>query len=329
MVSWAQSRWVPGVLAVCVIAAGCAQGASDDGTTADASDDVSPAPVEAGGKDAASKKDSSVPPGDAGVRDAAGADATMQGTDGGMDTGTPDDSAPPTDATPPPDTNVPVDSGPVASAPPPYDASGAITFVQSASALTASSATSLSAPFSSPTNAGDLLVIAVGWTDNTAAVTSVVDTAGNTYEIAIGPTTYGSDLTQAIYYAAGIKAAANNKITVTFDISANGADLRAAEYAGLNPTAPLDVSATASGSSTSANSGAVTTRTARELLIGAGMTSDTFSPTASAGFSLAHGGVTANGNIYEDEIVSATGSYSAGGTLSPSAEWVMQLATFR
>ena len=195
--------------------------------------------------------------------------------------------------------------------------------------MTTTSATSLVVSFSGASSAGDFLVIAVGWTDNTAAVSSIVDTAGNTYQSAVGPTTYGMDLQQTIYYAAGIKAAANNKITVTFNTSANGADLRAAEYAGLNPTAPFDVSATASGSSSSPSSGAATTRTGRELLIGAGMTSDIFTPTPSPGFSLSHGGVSGNGNIFEDEIVSATGSYSAGGTLSTSAEWVMQMATFR
>ena len=89
------------------------------------------------------------------------------------------------------------------------------------------------------------------------------------------PTARGSGISQAIYYAKNIKAAAagTNTVTVTFSaataVSSTSARL---EYSGLDPVNPFDVGASASGTSTSASSGAVTTTAARELIFGAGMT---------------------------------------------------------
>jgi hypothetical protein len=171
-----------------------------------------------------------------------------------------------------------------------------------------------------------MIALAIGWNDTTSAVTSVADTAGNTYVKAVGPTTYTVDLSQVIYYAANINASASNKITVTFNAAAASPDLRAAEYSGLSTTAPLDVTAAATGKSATASSGSITTSTAYELLVGAGTTSDIFT-SGSSGFAVRV--VTGNGNVLEDEIVSTTGSYSAGGTQSTSAEWVMQIAAFK
>ena len=48
-------------------------------------------------------------------------------------------------------------------------------------------------------------MVVVGWNDTTSTVQSVKDSAGNTYSLAIGPTT-GTALRQSIYYAPNIKA---------------------------------------------------------------------------------------------------------------------------
>jgi hypothetical protein len=201
-----------------------------------------------------------------------------------------------------------------------------ITYVQLGSARTTANGTSLSLTFPQAQNAGDLIVLAVGWTDSTSVVTSVVDTAGNTYAKAVGPTSYSPDLSQSIYYASGIKAAATNKITVTMNVSAPSLDLRAAEFGGLNATGALDVTAAATGKSSATSSGAATTTSPYELLVGAGMSSDLYSA-AGSGYTKVI--VSLNGNLLEYEIVSAAGSYSATATQASSAEWVMQLAAFK
>jgi hypothetical protein len=38
--------------------------------------------------------------------------------------------------------------------------------------------------------------------------------------------------------------------------------------------------------------------------------------------------ITADGDLVEDQVVSATGTYRATGPLSPAGAWVMQLVTF-
>jgi hypothetical protein len=192
-------------------------------------------------------------------------------------------------------------------------------------------ASTLSVTFAEAQKAGDLIVLAVGCTDTSALVTGVTDSAGNTYQKAVGPTVEGQDLAQSIYYASGIAAAAagSNKITVAFSVATNAIDLRAAEYSGLSASAPLDATAAASGKSTAASSGNATTTTGRELLFGAGMCTDSYSTATTGGFTMRV--VTPNGDMAEDRVVSATGAYSAGGTfaVTGSVGWVMQLATFR
>ena len=68
---------------------------------------------------------------------------------------------------------------------------------------------------------------------------------GNVYARAVGPTIQpgpagGGGLSQAIYYAANVKAApaGSNTITVNFNTAVNFADVRILEYSGLDPTRP-------------------------------------------------------------------------------------------
>ena len=176
--------------------------------------------------------------------------------------------------------------------------------------------------------AGDTNILVIGWNNATSNITSVTDSAGNVYQLAV-PTVRGSGISQAIYYAKNIKSAAagTNTVTVTFNTATQYVDLRALEYSGLDLANPFDVGASASGTSNSANSGAVTTTAAHELIIGAG--------TTAGGFSAAGSGFTTrvitspDGDIAEDRFVTATGSYSATASLSGSAAWVMQVATFK
>jgi hypothetical protein len=182
--------------------------------------------------------------------------------------------------------------------------------------------------YASAQTAGDLNVIAIGWNDANASISTVIDSAGNTYSQAVAITRYLPDCSQAIWYAPGIHAASAgaNKVTVTFASAANVVDLRALEYSGLDPVAPLDVTATAQGlSSMPASSGTATTHYARELLFGAGMSTFQFS---GAGTNYTSRVITTLGDIAEDSIVSVTGTYAATAPLTQQCGWVMQLATF-
>jgi hypothetical protein len=208
------------------------------------------------------------------------------------------------------------------------DAAGPITFVQVTSATPSGAVSSANATFTQAQAAGDLVVLVVGW-GGTASLTQVSDSVGNGYAATIAPTHISAGITQAIYYARGIAAApaGGNTVTVTFDATATPVDLRAAEYAGLDPVVPYDTSAAFGGRATTANSGPVTTAAARELIFGAGITVGSFTGAGTA-FTLRK--LTGSGiGVVEDNVVSSTGSYSADAPLASSASYIMQVATFR
>jgi hypothetical protein len=213
------------------------------------------------------------------------------------------------------------DAAPEAGAPP------AIARVQTLTATPQAAADVISLTFSKAQQAGDLVVVAVGWNDATSAVTSISDTKGNVYQLAVGPTRKPPNLTQSIYYAADVAAAGAgaNTLTVTLDAKASTVDVRVAEYSGLS-AGPLDATAAASGNGTSASSGSATTASGRELIFGAGMCTDLYG-NAGSGFNFV--AVTSDGDMIEDRFVSSAGSYSAAASINLSADWVMQMATFR
>jgi fibronectin type 3 domain-containing protein len=203
------------------------------------------------------------------------------------------------------------------------------TFVQQGSAVPQTTSTSsVVVTYGAAQTAGNLNVVVVGWNDTTAAVASVTDTAGNVYTRAVGPTV-GSALTQSIYYATNIApaAAGANRVTVAFSPAAAYPDIRILEYSGIDPVNPVDTTAAAVGSTATSSSGAVATSNASDLLFGANMVATTTNG-AGAGF-ISRVITSPDGDIAEDQLVAATGSYSATAPVSPAGAWVMQLVAFR
>jgi hypothetical protein len=201
---------------------------------------------------------------------------------------------------------------------------GTIGFVQLKTATPQAPSSSVSVTYPAAQTTGNLNIVAVGWNDTTSTVTAVTDRQGNTYTLAIGPTS-GAGLRQSLYYAKSI-AAGSNTVTVTFNRAAAFVDVRALEYSGLDTVSPLDKTAGAAGTGSSATSGAATTTSANELIFGAGMTSKSTTG-AGAGF-VSRIITTPDSDIAEDSVVSVTGSYSATAKVT-SSNWVMQMATFK
>jgi IPT/TIG domain len=199
---------------------------------------------------------------------------------------------------------------------------GGISFVQVKSGV-ATSGSSVSVTYPATQTAGNLNVVGVMWGDTTSTVSSVMDSRGNAYTLAVGPT-QTSGLTSSIYYAKNI-AAGSNTVTVTFNQTAGWPNVNVLEYSGLDTASPLDVAATASGSGMTANSGSATTTSANELIVGAGNPSGVFT---AAGSGFRNRIINSFGGISEDRIVTSTGSYNATATMTSGA-WVMQMATFR
>src|SRR5947209_7829474 len=80
--------------------------------------------------------------------------------------------------------------------------------------------------------AGDLNVVAVGWNDTTATISSVTDSVGNSYQVAV-PQGQTTGLRQAIYYAKNITGGSTT-ITVKFSQAATYPDVRVLEYANVD-----------------------------------------------------------------------------------------------
>src|SRR5262249_25103811 len=113
-------------------------------------------------------------------------------------------------------------------------ASSPSAFVQNTQALPQSAQSSVAVADTAAQTAGDLNVVIVGWNDTTASVSTVTDSKGNAYQLAIGPTQRPGALSQSIYYARNIVAAAANAntVTVAFNQPANYVDLRVLRYTG-------------------------------------------------------------------------------------------------
>ncbi len=204
-----------------------------------------------------------------------------------------------------------------------------ITFVQVNATAPQTPQTTVSLPYTLAQTAGDLNVLVVGWNDSTTTVTSVADSKGNAYSLAVGPTIQTDYGTQAIYYAKNIaSAAANaNTITVTFSTAATYPDIRIAEYSGADTVNPLDVSAAAQGMSSTSDSGTVTTTNANDLLVGANLVQGY---TESPGLNYTSRVRTdPDGDILEDRAVTTAGTYCATAPISGSNQWIMQMVAFR
>jgi hypothetical protein len=216
----------------------------------------------------------------------------------------------------------------VATATTPAAATSTITYVQGNYATPQASETKVTVPFASAQSTGDLNVIVVGWNDSTATVSSVADTSGNVYSLAVGPTLVTGYLSQSIYYARNIAAAAAgaNSVMVTFSTAAAYPDIRIVEYSGADPSNPVDVKGAATGSSTTSTSAAATTTNATDLIFGANIVT---SVTSGPGSGFTKRLLTSpDGDIAEDKMTTAVGSYSATAPLS-SGKWIMQMVAFR
>ncbi|HXJ06004.1 MAG TPA: IPT/TIG domain-containing protein [Candidatus Acidoferrum sp.] len=203
-----------------------------------------------------------------------------------------------------------------------------ISFVQSNSATPQATVTPVTVAYPLAQTAGNLNVVVVGWNDSTATVSSVTDSVGNSYVLAAVPVVQSSTASQAIYYAKNIGSAGAgaNTVTVAFSTPARHPDIRIAEYSGLDAANPLDTSAGAQGNTATSDSGLATTTNANDLLVGANTVQST-SVTAGSGYTSR--GITGDGDILEDQVVAAAGSYNATVSLDKVQLWIMQMVAFR
>ena len=199
-------------------------------------------------------------------------------------------------------------------------------FVQGNQSVPKASESIVAVPFAALQSAGDLNVVVVGWRNTSVDVQSVVDTNGNTYVLAAGPTLEPEAGAQSVYYAANIVASTPNTVTITFTGPAAWADVRMAEYSGVDPVAPVEAAAAAQGWDEVSDSGSLITSSAHALLVAANFVQSVVTQ-AGPGFT-PRGITTPSTNVLEDRVVTP-GTYNATASVAPGVPWIMQLVAFR
>ena len=194
-------------------------------------------------------------------------------------------------------------------------------FVQ-ARANEVTSGTSSSVTLASPTTAGNLIVVYVLWS-NTAAV-SISDSRGDAYAIAAPRTTWGSSWSAQGFYAKNVVGGPTT-VTASFATAVGSFGVvYVHEYSGVDKVAPVDVTKSATGTSTAMSTGSVATTNPSDLFFAVSASNNKVTKGGS-GYTTRS---TAYGNRTEDRNVTTAGSYSATATQNGSA-WVMQLLAFK
>jgi hypothetical protein len=148
----------------------------------------------------------------------------------------------------------------------PVVASGSPKLVRTTGASEAAAATTLTGTFPSPTTSGDLLVLSASvYTGTTNHITSVTDSAGNTWTRigAFSVASHNSD--GEMWYSPN--AASVTTVTVNVAAAATIA-LSAQEFSGIATASPLDVSAGTANTSNTPSSGPAAATAANELAVG-------------------------------------------------------------
>jgi len=196
--------------------------------------------------------------------------------------------------------------------------------------LDAGTATSGSLAFTVNNTAGNWIGVVIRAGLSSSQVFTVTDTNGNTYQRAFQLGVGSNSLTFALYYAENIKAGANI-VTVSDTVSA---PFRFAilEYSGVATSNSLDATpATAQGSSSTPNSGSLTTGAGGDLLLGTVVTVNSATMTAGSGYTIEEAvpGAPNTKLVAEDQLQTTAGSASASASLASSDTWGAGLAAFR
>lgn len=178
---------------------------------------------------------------------------------------------------------------------------------------------------------GNLIVVVVRCGTN-GLVSSVTDTAGNTYVEAISST--GQDPKIFIYYAKNITGHATNVVTVNFSPSAEFSWACAVQYSGLDTVSPVDAIDVKTGTGVS-DLVSDPFSTAREGVVVLGASQATFTTyTAGADFTLIDGAIGNNvgdnfGGVEERITTGSLSSYTAHITSGATNAYTVGLVAFK
>jgi len=209
-------------------------------------------------------------------------------------------------------------------------ASSAPSYVQGATATNNANGTTLAKAFTTANTAGNLIVVAVSWGNNSTLTCS--DSLGNVYAVATTQHDSVNNQSLGICYAANVKAGANT-VTARFSASAPYRRVLIHEYRGVALVNPVDVVAmNLSSGSTAANavtSTAAVTTANGNLIFGAAMDDDGVT-SISAGTGFTQRLSVNNKDLVSEDLVQTTaGSIAATHTFGAAHRCLAQMVAFR
>ena len=205
--------------------------------------------------------------------------------------------------------------------------------VQAGSGTETASSTSLAGSFPTATTAGDLLVLSASqYTGATNRITSVTDTAGNTWtRIGSGYYVSGHNSEGEMWYSPSAKS--TTTVTV-HTASAATVSFEVLEFAGVAAASPLEVATGTSNTGTAASSGSVTSTVANELVVGfvAGHNNAEAISVTSPGYTT-QTEQTSTGSIATVitgyQVLASPGAQSFTGSFGTAMYWAAGIAVFK
>ncbi len=203
--------------------------------------------------------------------------------------------------------------------------------VQSTGANESGTATTLTANFTSATTSGDLLVVSASeYVGASNHITSVTDSAGNTWTKLLDTYTSGHNSDGALWYSAG--AHSTTSVTV-HTASAASIAISAQEFSGVATASPVDGSSAVSNTGTTASTGAVTPTAAGDLAVGfvAGHASIQPITVTAPGFTAQtqQNSGTSTSVVVGTRALSSLASQSFTGSFAKAMYWTAGLALFK
>lgn len=202
--------------------------------------------------------------------------------------------------------------------------------VQSPTAATAFSGTSINLAYGSNVTAGNLLVCYIYANHG---ISGVADSRSQTFSSAVNVTD-GATYSIAIFYYANTTGGADT-VTVTFAGAITYASLQCSEYSGVATSSPLDKFASNSqtdpGTASNAiTSGNVTTTTNGQLIVGWTTALVVGAGTVSAGTGYTGRTNVFNDTLHEDQVQTSAGSIAATFTTNhATSDYITLIATFK
>jgi hypothetical protein len=179
--------------------------------------------------------------------------------------------------------------------------------------------------------AGNLLVLIVACKSTALTVSTITDTAGNTFTSCGANSVSTANFRTEVFYVPNARANASNTVTVTMSGTVTDLNLAILQYSGAATTSPFDVAVTSTGSGTALTSGSFTPSTTNEVGVAFGIqTNAVTGDTAGTNYTLRDSGLgTATCFLGgEDRLLLPAGAQTATMTANASATWQMVVAVF-